>query len=217
MFRSVSWQVGLMIFLACSSVWAQENRVEISGVVGYTFSEGVPIDPIVVDGTRFDGVAPESGFSYGGSFDVFATEGAQVGFLWSQQQSTLLGKGQGTTKFADMKVNNYHGTFGFNWGDEDDVARPFIFGGIGATNYTPDAAMGFDVESTTRFSFTWGGGVKVYPSEHLGFRFTGKWTPTSINSDPAGIYCSPYWGCFQLTKTNYSNQFELAVGVTARF
>ena len=53
----------------------------------------------------FDGVAPESGLSYGASFDVFATEGAQVGFLWSQQQSALLGKGRGTTKFADMKVN----------------------------------------------------------------------------------------------------------------
>ena len=34
MFRSVSWQVGLMVLLACSSVWAQENRVEISGVAG---------------------------------------------------------------------------------------------------------------------------------------------------------------------------------------
>ena len=77
--------------------------------------------------------------------------------------------------------------------------------------------MGFDVESRTRFSFTWGGGVKVYPSEHFGFRLTGKWTPTYINSDPAGIWCSPFWECFQLTSANYSNQFELVGGGTARF
>jgi len=150
------------------------------------------------------------------------TEQAEVGFQFGQQFSTLeltatqpIGKVDAT----DMTVNKYHGLFTYNWGFGDSTLRPFFFGGLGATHYSPDPIMGIEVESSTRFSTTWGGGVKYYATDNLGFNFTGRWTPTYINSDPGGIWCSPYWpgACWVLSDANYSNQFEMSGGVNIRF
>ena len=60
--------------------------------------------------------------------------------------------------------------------------------------------------------------MKVYPSQTVGFTATARWTPTYIKSDPAGVWCSPYWGygCYVLSNAQYSNQFELSGGLTQR-
>ena len=34
-----------------------------------------------------------------------------------------------------MTVSSYHGYFGYNFFDSDAKARPYIFGGLGATSY----------------------------------------------------------------------------------
>ena len=118
-----------------------------------------------------------------------------------------------------MKVNNYHGIFTYNFGYEDSMTRPFIFGGLGATNWTPGDVEGLSIESATKFSTTWGGGVKVYPIQNVGVQVMGRWTPTYVKSDPGGLWCSPYWGwgCYVLSEPDYSNQLELSGGVTFRF
>ena len=84
-------------------------------------------------------------------------------------------------------------------------------------DYVFDDVMGVSVDSNTRFSLTWGGGVKIYPSGRVGLNLTGRWTPTYIKSDPGGIWCDPYWGCFQSSNPQYANQFEFAGGLTFRF
>ena len=217
-FRKVILLAGLTLMLT-PSVWAQEYRVEFSGFFGYTFSEGFEIDPVVFGGEAFDKINPTSALSYGFTFDVLVTENMAVGFLFNQQRSTLEASGTNKVEFTDMNVNNYHGIFTYNWGDEDSMVRPFIFGGLGATQYQPADIEGNSVESSTRFSTTWGGGVKAYPGRNVGFKAMARWTPTYIKSDPAGIWCSPYWfwGCYQLVDTDYSNQLELSAGVTFRF
>ena len=209
----------LLVSTLTASTFAQNSRVEINPFFGYTFSEGVNIDPLLIEGEVVTQVNPTSGLSYGLAIGVFVTENTEIGFQWSQQDSTLEGKGATRRDFADMKVNNYHAIFTYNWGDGDASTRPFLFGGIGATNYSPSDAMGNAVDSETKFSTTWGGGVKVYPSPRVGFSFTARWTPTYIKSDPAGVWCSPYWpgGCFLLSEANYSNQLELSGGVSLRF
>ena len=199
-----------------------DPRVEISVNGGYTFSEGIPVNSDTVAGTLIDEVNPKSGGSYGINGSVFLTEQTQVGFQFAQQFSTLELKGAGqlpTIDATDMTVNNYHGVFTYNWGFSDSMIRPFAFGGLGATHYAPDDIMGRSVDSATRFSTTWGGGVKVYANDRIGFNFTGRWVPTYINSDPAGIWCSPYWpfGCWVASSANFSNQFELGGGVNIRF
>ncbi len=218
MVRKLVWQLGLVVFLV-SPLSAQEYKIEVSPFFGYTLSEGINVDPIVIDRTIFNEVNPESGFSYGVSVGVFVTEQVEVAFLWSQQDSSLEGGGLETREFTDMKVNNYHGIFTYNMGTEDDMTRPFFFGGLGATSFNPSDIGNVDIDGETKFSSTWGGGIKAYPGEHVGIQIMGRWTPTYIKSDPAGIWCSPYWagGCYVLSDADYANQLELTAGITFRF
>jgi hypothetical protein len=112
---------------------AQEKRIEINPFFGYTFSDGVTVDPFLLGGTVYDSINPMSGMSYGVQFGVFATENAEIGFLWSRQDSKLEAKGASSLEITDMNVDNYHVLFTYNWGEEDTTARPFLFGGLGAT------------------------------------------------------------------------------------
>jgi len=216
--RSISI-LTLSFFAIAASSFAQEKRVEINPFFGYTFSDGVTVDPFTVDGKVYDSVNPTSGMTFGVQFGVFVTENMEVGFLYSRQGSKLEAKNGTSREFTDMSVDNYHAIFTYNFGEEETVARPFIFGGVGATSFVPSDIEGTSIDGETRFSSTWGGGVKVYPSQTVGFTAMARWTPTYIKSDPAGIWCSPYWfyGCYVVADTQYSNQFELSGGLTLRF
>ena len=145
----------------------------------------------------------------------------EIEFAWDQQDSSLEAKGRGGVQreFTGMTLRNYHGNFVYNWGDDRSPMRPFIFGGLGVTQYQFDDIMGQAVESNTRFSSTWGGGVKFYPARNVGIKAMARWTPTYIKSEPGGIWCSPYWPwiCYQVADTQYSNQLQFAGGVTFRF
>ncbi len=178
---------------------------------------GSPSTPTPILGQIYNEVNPKSGLVYFGfQVGVFVTENAEVGFLWNRQESKLEGKGTTTTEFADMPIYNYHGVFTYNFGESDAQARPFLFGGLGATQYKPEDVNGVNVSSETVFSTTWGGGVKVYPSPSVGVTAMARWTPTYIKSDPAGYWCG-FYGCYLVANTQYSNQFELSGGVSFRF
>lgn len=209
------------LFLALVPVsLSQEKRVEINPFFGYTFSDGVTVDPFRVGAQVYDSIHPNSGVNFGVHFGVFANENMEIGFLWARQSSTLQGKTRATTTdFTDMSNENYHAVFTYNWGDEDAGARPFLFGGLGATSFRPSDIDGRSINSLTKFSSTWGGGVKVYPSPSVGFTGMARWTPTYIRSDPGGIWCSPYWpfACYVVGNAEYANQFELSGGVSFRF
>lgn len=222
------WILIKMAFLFCCSsvLLAQENRVEVTPFVGYTFSEGVGTDDLEVGGSIYNRIDPTSGLSYGVSVGFFATENVELEFSWARQDSTIQGKGPGVpaTEFADLTINNYHFNFVYNLGDEDEMLRPFVFGGLGATNYSPggllyspgDENASGQVDGETRFSSNWGGGVKIFPTEHFGFRLAGTWTPTYIKTDPGGYWCS-WYGCWLVGEAKYSHQVEFSGGVVVRF
>ncbi len=227
-----NWFGCCCLCLLATPAWAQQDyRVEIEAFGGFTWSDGVPISPQTIVDETIDEVAPKSGGSYGLGVGVFLSEQIELGFQFTQQFSVLEAtvspvaspNATSTRDLADMKVNNYHGVFMYHYGFEDSTIRPFIFGGVGATQYDPDLTVqtlgSQPIEGTTRFSATWGGGVKVYPGSNVGITVTGRWTPTYINASPRGIWCSPYWvgGCVQLANSNYSHQFQLAGGVSLRF
>jgi hypothetical protein len=207
----------LIAFLAMSAPgFSQDQRVEINPFFGYSFSDGVTVVPIAFGGEIYDAVNVKSGLAYGINFGVYVTENVEVGFLLSRQDSKLEGEGTATTEFADMPVFNYHALFTYNFGESDAQARPFVFGGLGATQYKPEDVNGVTVDGESQFSSTWGGGVKVYPNPHVGFSVMVRLTPTYIKSDPAGIWCG-YYGCYTLVDTQYSNQFEFSGGLSLRF
>ncbi len=210
-----------LMFALSPLALAQDYIMEVTPFFGYTLSEGTNVNFTagLPGGAIVTRITPVSGLSWGFQADVLASEIFAMGFQYASQSSKLeLGiQGGQKQEITDMKVRNYHGMFTLNLGEEDATSKPFIFLGLGATQYSPDDIQGNGVDSRTRFSTTWGGGVKWYGSDHLGVRMTARWTPTYINTDPSGYWCSPYWGCWIVGEANYSHQFEFNAGLILRF
>jgi len=222
--------MGWVLVLFSGLGLAQDKRFEILINLGYTLSNGVNTNTPIGGGQTVDRITPKSGFSYGGGFNVFLSEAISAGFNFSQQNSKLEGRVVGGSKeeFADMTLANYHGVFTFHLADEDSPMRPFFLAGIGATNYrasNPRDPVNLpspgtsDIESRTRFSTTWGGGIKIFPNESIGFLAQVRWTPTYIKTDPGGYWCSPFWPwqCWIVGDDQYSHQGEFSGGVVFRF
>jgi len=209
--------------LVSSAAWAKDPKLEISGMAGYSFSDGVNTQTAVtVGGNTYNSLGPTSAFSYSFTVGYNFTENWELEFLYANQQSKLEVSGTNTLTIGDFHVSNYQGIISYNFGDPRAKARPFVFGGAGATTYPGLSAPGLDgqthsIAGESRFASTWGAGVKIYPGKAVGIRLQARWTPTYINTTSAGWWCDPYWGCYVVGNAQYSNQFELGGGLTLRF
>jgi opacity protein-like surface antigen len=199
------------------------QRVEVSGLFGWTLSDGVTGQAVLAgDGNLYDTVDVKDSFSWGFSVGVNATEQVEVGFLYGQQMSALAVEGTKVRDIGDLKINTYHPYVAYNAGDSSSTVRPYFLIGLGATNYgsvayTAANGAARETASETQFSTTWGAGVKAFPSPNVGVRFGLQWTPTYIKTDAAGYWCDPYWGCYVVGDAQYSNQFQFNGGLTFRF
>ena len=105
----------LAVIFAPAAVSAQ-SRVEVSGIVGWTTSDGVDGNAVLAgDGNIYDAIDVKDSFSWGFGVGFNATENAEVGFLFNQQLSTLRVQGTATRDIGDMNVNSYHPYFAYNF------------------------------------------------------------------------------------------------------
>jgi hypothetical protein len=205
------------------SVPAFAQKVEVSGLFGWTFSDGVESDSaIAVGGEVFDTVDLKDSASWGLSVGFNATDNVEVGFLFGQQLSTLAIDGTREVELGDISINTYHPYVAFNAGAPDARVRPYLLIGFGATtfggvDYTRLNGTTGTTNSDTQFSTTWGAGVKVFGGSNVGFRAGVQWTPTYIKSESEGWWCDPYWGCYVVGDAKYANQFQFNGGLTIRF
>ena len=221
MLKKIAWIAPLALLVAVPA-HAQDPRIEFQGWIGYNFSDGVSGDTVQGgDGNLYNRVDPKNSSSYGLSLGFFFTENAEVGFLWDRQDTTLEASGNVTNEVSPMNIDNYHGFVAYNFGDVDDTIRPYVLGGLGVTRYSnimiEGLAQTVDVPSESRFSTTWGAGVKIYPSRAFGIFSGVRWTPTFIKSDATGWWCDPFWGCWVTSNTQYANQWEFSGGLSLRF
>jgi outer membrane protein W len=215
-----AFAIASLAFVASAS--ASDQRFELGGSAGWTFSDGVTFTGVLAgDGNVYNGIEPKDAFSYSLSLGYHATDNVEVGFLFGQQKSTLQLSGTAVRNIGDMSVDNYHGYVAYNFGDSDANVRPYVMGGAGFTHYGGVPYTVGSVSGTTggesQFSTIWGLGVKLYPSHSVGLNLGARWVPTYIKSDSAGWWCDPYWGCYVAQNAQYSNQFEFAGGLSFRF
>jgi len=201
---------------------AAAQKVEVTGIFGWSISDGVTYDAVQgLDGNIYNEVDVKDSASWGFSAAYLVNEQVEVGFLFNQQLSTMLVKGTIEREVGDLTVTNYHPYIGFNFGEADAMVRPYFLLGFGATHYPEVEFTAGGVQrktfSATQFSTTWGAGVKAYPSPNFGIRAGIQWTPTYIKSDAEGWWCDPWWGCYVVGDSQYSNQLQFSGGVTARF
>jgi len=203
---------------------AQSARVEVSGIVGWTISDGVAGDGVrAADGNIYDAIDVKDAFSWGFGVGFNATENAEVGFLFNQQMSTLGLQGTADRELGDLTINSYHPYFAYNFFASDAKVRPFILVGLGATSYgavpfTRLNGTAGETDSATKFSSTWALGAKFFASPNVGLRVSATWTPTYISTEGEGWWCDPYWGyCYVVGDAKYANQFHFNGGITFRF
>ena len=227
MARRTAFVVPVVVILLCHAHLAFAQRAEASLNLGYSASEGVTSSDRPLLGQQYDTIAVDSGASLNFTFGYFFNDRMEGEFLFARQNSRFQADGPGgKLPVSELAVYNYMFNFVYNWGERDGRVRPYVFGGLGATNYSfsdlllPVAApisTSDQIASETRFSTNWGAGVKFYPAPSVGIKAGVRWTPTYIKSDAAGFWCDPFYGCWQLVDNDYANQFETAVGVTFRF
>lgn len=199
------------LLLAPAAVMAQQ--IEVSGMAGYRFSSGIgslQIGTLPVNDVRVEnGVAFTLGVSYKTSLQ---TEGE---LEWSHQSSKLtymIGSGP-TLTYGNINVDTIHAAI--HMGPErafDQKFWPYALASLGVTILGPSGAS-----SVTRFTWTIGGGFKYWATDRFALRLEGRWMPTYLFSTDAGIWCDPYYGCWQATNSIYLQQVDISGGITYKF
>ena len=118
MWRKSACLIAIIVLTAAKAA-AQDPRVEISATAGWTFSNGVEADSsLIVPGVgTFNSIDPKDAFSWGLRLGFFAGENSEIGFLFNQQPTELELRGTTTIKLGDLKINNYHGYYAYNFGE----------------------------------------------------------------------------------------------------
>jgi len=217
MLKRIAWQVALATVVMVSPALAQQKRVEVSFLAGWTFADGVDGQSVVTPSGIFDRVDPKDSFKWGFDVGVLAGDNAEVGFLFGQQKTQLQVSGTSTVDVGDSTISTYHGYFGYNWGESDAKVRPYALIGLGATNYggvdfTRANGQTGTIGSETQFSTTWGAGVKFFPSPSvahasasIGPRPTSSPTPKVTGATPTG---AAIWSATRSTPTSGTSAAE---------
>ena len=89
--------------------------------------------------------------------------------------------------------------------------RPFLTGLVGLTRYAADD------DSEVRFAVSGGGGVKLFPTSHVGVRLDGRAFTTIVDAGAHGYACAPGRACLLAIHADVVWQFEFTTGVVFRF
>lgn len=147
--------------------------------------------------------------SLGLLFDWDLDAQRQVEVIYSRQETDLTVQ-DSMGAFAPLDLNVSYLQGGGTYLFDGERARPYIAGTIGLTHFDPQESA-FDSE--TRISFSLGGGIKLFPTEHIGLRFEGRGYFTFFDSS-GQAFCSG--GCTVRLKSSAFTQFEAFAGIIVR-
>jgi opacity protein-like surface antigen len=193
---------------------ARSQTIEITPLVGYRFGGSLQAAP----GT---GGGSESGVEL--EVDDAAAFGVQLGYRVGEGEIELLYARQNTQlQTADiftgapvfelaLETWQIGGTYLF--GDDDARARPFVAVGLGLTRLLPNPS---GLSDETRFSASFGAGVKLWLGHHFGIRLEGRGFFTVLDSDSRS-FCDSDRGCLIRTTGSELSQAEARAGLILRF
>jgi len=209
----------LSVFVPVVSLLAQNSsetkplRFDFSPFAGYRTSMTFPVDPHVT-GTN-PRVVLDASPSYGFSFGLRLLPNREEDLIevrWARQDSYLHTE-EITPAPPRQRVvlQQFHGDFSHEPYIQDwpKWAKPYVIGSVGATYLSTGSSISF-----TRFSFGLGGGVRFYPTRHLGFKLQAEWVP--VLTDPSVAFvCGA--GCLVHVGGNAVSQGEAFAGTFMRF
>ncbi len=108
----------------------------------------------------------------------------------------------------DMDVTYIHLGAMHQWTNGSWI--PYLNFGLGGTIFKPDG----DLDTKTKFSMSFGGGIKKFFSDRFGIRsqLRGFWTFLGENEQ---LYCDPF-GCWSYPEPVNFTQFEISTGLIIR-
>ena len=171
--RAMMWVACLAAGLAQA---AYGDTIEITPFYGYSF------------GGEFEDAETGAGLNvrdsgcWGGMLDLRVSPLGSVEFYFSRQETELKSDESlfTSTKLFDLDVDYYH--LGGTYILTDGQWQPFVVGTLGATHLDPEAPA---TDSSTWFSVGLGGGVRFFPTEHLGLYLAGRGLFTFVEGDAA--------------------------------
>jgi len=205
----------LVFAFAMALAWAHpafsQTRLEIQPFAGYKFGGGADVGGNALGINRIN---IDSSVAYGVTATFNPSEHTGIEFLWNRQPTNASGSLSGGGTYPQkigVTLDQFHGNFLYSFTGHQSTVEPFVLFGLGATD------MHGGGSSTTKFSWAVGGGVKVFASRHVGFRFQARYAPTYLYSTNGGVWCN-WWGyCWVVPNDHFLNQGDVTGGVIFRF
>jgi len=191
-----------------------QTKVEIAPYVAWRHGNDI---------SDISGVAVnlESGTAYGFMVDVSVTPNLQVEFVYSNFNTggTLVvppglpEAGPIGTFDISGNVDYYQGGLLYQFDLANPRVKPFIVGTIGAASMRSELVD----TSNTNISFSGGGGVKYFFSDHVGIRTEYRLFSSSTNFVGRGGWCD-WWGfCYTFLTNKYLYQSQFSFGLIFGF
>lgn len=197
----------IVLILALTAIPALAQQVEVTPFFGYRSGgefEADSIDP-------FGDVEIDDSDAWGVLVNIPLTPWSQIELMADFQTSNFQNSDDifvPDQDLGEVDVAYYHVGFVFQ-GDHPRV-QPFGVFSLGATNIDPDLP---GLDSETKFSTSFGGGVKIFFSKNVGMRFEGRGFYTVLDTDDDYGYCDYY--CYEYTDDLW--QGEIRAGLIMRF
>ncbi len=200
----------MALIAAFSPFPANAGDFEITPFAGYTwggeFDDSVTGARLKVNETGNYGVMVDI------NMDINQDQQSQIELYFSHQATQLKsdnGPFTGNPLF-DLDINYYHlgGTYGMDYGK----IKPFLVGTLGVTHMVP---QGPGLDALTKFSLSLGGGVKLFATDHIGFRFEGRWFGTLFNGS-GSAFCTT-GTCAINVQGDLFSQFVTNAGIIIAF
>jgi len=208
----------LLIAVASSSqaqIYGPRHRAELTPFGSY--QTGGTFDTDAIANIASGKLTENSSFSWGGILS-FITSPSSAAELWYLRQDTDVDFNSDLPSVATRTAGDFANNY-IQLGFRQDLPvatgfKPFISGSLGMNILQP---KGSNLDSSTRFSWTLGGGARyMMPEGRFGIRLDARWMVTPVPSGEYGTWCG-YYGCYAAEGTSWLHQGSFGGGVIVAF
>ena len=144
-----------LVLLAGSPAQAQQLEAVPLTAIGFTMAADIERTAPEIDELRI-----KTGITWGGQVGYFfSTHWGAEALLTRQETALEVGTPAGRADLFRMHATKLHGNLVYQFGSSDARVRPFLFAGLGTTFFSAR-----DLQSETKLSSGFGGGLKLLPS-----------------------------------------------------
>ena len=211
---------GLALGLAAAPAHAQlmevseAKRFEITPIFGYQW--GGSFDTGSGGALGSGQLQLEDSFAWGGIISFLAQMGSAVELTYLRQDTDIIfdpSGGGGQIPLGGFSMN-YVQIGGRQEFGHSERLRPFIQGSLGINVLDPKEG---DLGSSTRFSWSLGGGAKyMFASGRAGLRTDIRFWSTPVPSGEIGVWCG-FYACVASEGTDWITQGQVSGGLVLAF